>query len=267
MLKGHLILNTRAPDQIVELSSLLTNEGGRVLEFPVLEISDCVNPASLQAAISELSREDILVFTSANGVRATAKHLALDDFRIAVIGEKSAEVVRELGGEVFFSAQTSNSESLAAELLSLLNLLDKSEAPDKPKLLLLRGENASESLPKLLSQRVQWVRQVTVYRSVFPQKSLEEVQYVLSELVAAPQDKRWIVLTSSQAANNLFNIFSNHAGLPPGDLKLLFKSTPCAVIGPKTAATVKNLGLNLALVAPQTSVESLVASLCAYVAT
>ena len=67
---GKTAVVTRSRDQASRLVDLLNAAGARCLEVPTIEIRPPADFAPLDAALQHLSRDEWVIFTSANGVRA-----------------------------------------------------------------------------------------------------------------------------------------------------------------------------------------------------
>ena len=230
LLQGHKVLNTRARHQAVELTALLENQGAEVVELPMLEIVPSAGN------FQELSSVNWVLFTSANGVKFSPD-LPLG-VKVGVVGEATAKVARERGFDVQFVASVSDAESFAREFVGSLKDRDI-------KVLVLRGDVANTRLEEVLVEVGVEVEVEVIYQSVAPKLSEELVQEIRNV------DFNVLIFTSSQAVRNFVKIF---------DLET-FKNVPVAVIGPKTAEIVEEVGLNLVLVAKKARLESLVGEL------
>ena len=102
-LSNKTIIITRAAVQSSKFTKLLEKEGAKVVEMSALKIT---NPSSwelLDEAITSLNNIDWLILTSANGVNYFFKRLfelgkdlrALNNIKIAVVGKKTANVLKE----------------------------------------------------------------------------------------------------------------------------------------------------------------------------
>ncbi|HEY9645879.1 MAG TPA: uroporphyrinogen-III C-methyltransferase, partial [Chroococcidiopsis sp.] len=104
-LAGKTVLVTRAAGQTGQFTALLAAQGARVVEMPVLEIGPPSSWAALDGAIADLSRFDWLILTSTNGVEYFFERLlamghdarALAGLKIAVVGQKTAQVLQQHG--------------------------------------------------------------------------------------------------------------------------------------------------------------------------
>ena len=104
-LSGKTILVTRSLGQSSQFSNLLQQQGATVLEMPALAIVPPTNWAALDEAIAHLLEYDWLILTSANAVEYFFERLAnqnrdaraIAGVKIAVVGEKTAQVLKQYG--------------------------------------------------------------------------------------------------------------------------------------------------------------------------
>ncbi len=109
-LAGKTVLVTRAAGQTGQFTALLKAQGAGVVEMPVLEIGPPSSWAALDGAIADLSRFDWLILTSTNGVEYFFERLlatgrdarALAGLKIAVVGQKTAQVLQQHGIQADF---------------------------------------------------------------------------------------------------------------------------------------------------------------------
>ncbi|HUF17145.1 MAG TPA: uroporphyrinogen-III C-methyltransferase [Thermoanaerobaculia bacterium] len=102
---GRTIVVTRAREQASELKKLLEEAGGRVLQFPTIEIVPPASFDSLDSIIEDLASYDWLIFTSVNGVQSFFHRLhskdldarALSSSRIAAVGQTTAALLLDRG--------------------------------------------------------------------------------------------------------------------------------------------------------------------------
>ena len=104
-LSGKTILVTRAAGQSSQFSQLLQQQGATVIEMPGLAIVPPSSWAALDEAIAHLLEYDWLILTSANAVEYFFARLAnqnkdaraIAGVKIAVVGEKTAQVLKQYG--------------------------------------------------------------------------------------------------------------------------------------------------------------------------
>lgn len=101
-LTNKTILVTRAAEQSSKFTSLLKQQGAKVLEMPALMITPPSDWSGLDRAIANLSEFQWLILTSANGVNYFFERLtqlgydsrALGKVKIAVVGRKTAGILQ-----------------------------------------------------------------------------------------------------------------------------------------------------------------------------
>ncbi len=104
-LAGKTILVTRSAGQSSQFSNLLQQQGATVIEMPAIAIVPPSSWAALDEAIAHLLEYDWLILTSANAVEYFFGRLAnqnrdaraLAGVKIAVVGEKTAQTLKQYG--------------------------------------------------------------------------------------------------------------------------------------------------------------------------
>ena len=248
---GKRVLVPRTRDQASALSQLLMDNGAEPLEIPTIEIKPVEENSRLDSSLTSMSYYDWVVFSSANGVREAFKrldYLQLDarafwGTRVCAIGSATAEALRERGIIADFRPRESVSESIVAGLIE--------KGVNGSSILLLRAEAGRDVLSKGLSEAGALVDDVAVYRTVMPEESREMVQSLAAEgRIDA------VAFTSSSTVTNLLTLLG-------GDATSLGGMT-LACIGPITAETARNAGLNVNVVATESTVPGLVDALVEY---
>ena len=104
-LSGKTILITRAAEQSSAFADLLSDRGATVVDLPALEIRPPSSWAGLDGAIAALPTFHWLILSSANAVNFFCDRLldqgqdlrALNSLKIAVVGRKTAAVLKKRG--------------------------------------------------------------------------------------------------------------------------------------------------------------------------
>jgi hydroxymethylbilane synthase len=244
-LSGKRILVTRAREQAEALSDKIRMLGGDPVELPAIDLAPLTDYAELDAALSQTGNYDWVVFTSANGVRAVAERLAargldasyLASAKLAAIGPATARALQALGLAVEFIPTKYLGEQVAAEL------------PVEPgsRALLLRADLASDVLARGLTERGVQVKDIDAYRTILPET--KDVDWKRIDAVT---------FTSSSTVNNMMNML--------GDRKADLARADIFCIGPVTAQTAREAGLNVAAVATEHTVDGLLAAMVEYYA-
>ncbi|MGN6504256.1 MAG: uroporphyrinogen-III C-methyltransferase [Tepidisphaeraceae bacterium] len=260
---GQTVVVTRTRDQASALSEQLEALGARVIEAPTIETTPVHDTARVDAALQSLfsspaglgSDKSWLVFTSANGVRATRdrmrelKHDArsLAGVKVAVIGEATANAVRELLGiEPDCVPKAFVAEALAQALID-------QGAVAGARFVLLRADIARPVLvEKLQAAGAASVEDVSVYETR-PATALPVA--LLQALDAGEVD--WITFTSSSTAKNLLDL------LGPARAEAV-RAAKLASIGPITSAALRERGYVPTVEADVSDVDGLVRAVRSY---
>lgn len=279
---GQTIVVTRTRDQASELSEQLVELGADVIEAPTIEISPPADDSMVLATFvrlvqsqmrdvvaqerldegktvsnafrsEERSEEqapfDWIVFTSANGARATRRFLddnGLDvrtfgGAKIAAVGAETRDAVAEhLSLRIDLCPDRAVADALVDELVA-------KDAVAGKRFLLLRADIGRPVLVERLKQAAAAeVRDVAVYETK-PAPSLpDELLDALNEGLV-----KWVTFTSSSTAKNL-------ATLLGANYRERLAGVKIASIGPVTSATLKELGLEPTVQATTPSIDGLI---------
>jgi uroporphyrinogen III methyltransferase / synthase len=236
---GKRILVTRTRQQASELSAKLAALGAQVVEAPTIDIA---SPAEdewpeIDKILMHIPAYDWVVFTSANGVRATwdrLRHLTFDARHfgannVAAIGDATARELAAIGIVPDLIPEKFVGEELAAALKTHIGA---SEMASK-RFLLLRADIARPVLREELEKMGAQVEDVAIYDTIRPASLPEEV---ITALNAAEADRPHLVtFTSASTANNLWDL------LTPEQRQAVAKMQR-ASIGPITTAALNKLG-------------------------
>lgn len=243
-LYGRRVLVPRTRAQAGALSQLLRERGAQPLEIPTIAIRPVEDSELLDIALRSLHTYAWVVFVSVNGVREAFCRLeqigldarAFGDSRVCAVGSATAAALREHGVIADLRPRESVSESIVDGL---------SEAGVAgQRVLLLRAEAGREELSDGLMAAGALVDDVAVYRTVVPEVSRERVRDLLSgDGVDA------VALTSSSTLTNLLSLLDGDASVLDG--------VAVACIGPVTAATARDAGLHVDVVASESTVAAL----------
>jgi uroporphyrinogen-III synthase len=229
------VVITRPRTQAGDFAWQLRQAGFEPVFFPVIEIHPVEDTTRLDSALTSLESYDWLVLTSVNGVLAVWDRLAAlkipslpENLAVAAIGPKTAEALKARGIRPSFVPQEYIAEAI---LPGLGDLRGRS-------VLLPRAELARKALAEAIVQAGGWAHEVTAYHTL-------PVEADPLALAALRQGVEAVTLTSSSTADN-FAAIVRAAGLDPANLpgNPLF-----ACIGPITAASAREAGLPVDIVA------------------
>lgn len=241
---GQRVLVTRTRRQASQLSNALRQQGAAPLEVPVITVAEPADGGdALRRAAADAPGYEWIVLTSPNGaerfVRCLRDARDLGSARLAVIGPGTAAVLRD--------------HHVVADLLperyvaeGLLEAFPEPSTAGTARVLLARAAEARDVLPDGLRAMGWQVDVVEAYRTLPVEPTTQERAVVASAHA--------VTFTSSSTVTNFVAAFGLDA-VPP----------LVACIGPVTAATALDLGVEPQVVAPMHTIDGLVEALVAHV--
>ena len=228
-LAGKTILITRSVGQSSQFSQLLQQQGAKVIEMPAIAIIPPASWEALDRAIAHLLEYDWLILTSANAVDYFFERLAnqnkdaraLSGLKIAVVGEKTAQVLKQYGLKPDFIPSEFVADAIAS---------DFPEPLKGKKVLFPRVESGGrEVLVQQLSAKGAEVVEVAAYQSTCPDKfdpiALEALKQGTVDV---------LTFASSKTVKCFHQLLRNWGGV---DLERVC----IASIGPQTSKTCQQL--------------------------
>jgi len=242
-LTGKCILITRAREQVKEFSSLLEIHGAKVISLPTIVIAPPGDWRPLDRTIKDIDTYDWVIFTSVNGVRFFTQRLkekgtdimVLRGKKICAIGPRTLGKLEEIGLTVTFMPTEYRAEGVAEGL--------KAQGIQGKKILLPRAREARTILPEALKEAGALVDVVEAYRTVRPAKSKDSLEAILKKGIDV------VAFTSSSTVRNFMELLSD---------KTAMNGVKVAVIGPITAGTVRNYGLEPTITPKEYTIPALV---------
>lgn len=246
---GRNILVTRAREQASQLTAGLEAAGAKCIEAPAIRIVPPESYAELDRAVVNLPGYTWVIFTSVNGVEAFFDRLRLagKDTRhfgaakVAAIGSATAAALGRFGIAADVVPGEFRAEAVAQALSGRIGPQDR--------VLIPRAEQARDVLPVELAKCGAAVEVVTAYRTVAGKTDGAAAAEMLS---AGKIDL--VTFTSSSTVTNLLALLGSRGA------ELLSK-TEIACIGPITADTCREHGLEPALVAGEYTIKGLTESI------
>ncbi len=208
-LAGLNIVVTRPREQAAQLAQRITQAGGQVILFPLLEISPVADPKPLRTLVARLPEFNLAIFISPNAVRygmaailAAGASLSPDpspqgrgELKIATVGQGSAKALRDLGVDKIIAPQ----ERFDSEALLALPELQQVAGW---RVVIFRGDGGRELLGESLKARGASVEYAACYQRAKPQQNI-------GMLLAANPDA--ITVTSSEALAYLWEMLDSAA--------------------------------------------------------
>ena len=247
---GKNILVTRPKHQSQQLCRWLRELGAHPLEAPTVRIAPPRSFSQLDGELCRASEFDWLVFTSANGVGAVLGRLpdlgldirALAGPNIAAIGPPTSAALQRLNLKVDLVPLTFTTAALAEELIGQ-GITGKS-------VLIPRSAQAPDGLVSRLEEAGAKVTVTAAYQTIPESSHAGEIR----QLVQAGRLDA-ITFTSSSCVRGFVS------ALGDSDLPEALQDTVVACIGPVTAESVRELGLNPTTIAESATAAGLVAAL------
>lgn len=253
---GTRVLVTRARAQSSDLVDRIEELGGEPCEFPVIETRETSDPAAvalLEAALQDAGQYDWVMFTSVNGVEYffswLKKHrIDIRQFhrsRIAAVGPRTAEALEKYGLFVDVLPVKFQAEEL-------LGSLSASLIPGQ-RVLLPRGDLAREVLPRELMKKGLIPVEIDVYETIIAEDQDEQTLELLQK-----GKVDIITFASSSTVINLLEVLRRMGVEQP--LELL-QGIEIACIGPVTAQTAREYGLQVTIQPEDATIDSLIDSI------
>jgi uroporphyrinogen III methyltransferase/synthase len=238
-LTGRTVVITRALAQADEFAQELEQYGAQVIACPTIEIQELEDYERLDEAISHLYGYDWLMLTSVNAVNYFFKRLMalghdasrLDEVKVCVIGEATAERLRELHVHVDLIPSEFKAEGVYS---ALERFVGGDDAFKGLNILLPRASVARDFLPKALEAAGARVDVVPVYRTALPH-NLDRGR--VAAILSGSAD--CIAFTSASTVKNLAQLFDTQ------DLGAVLSGITIACLGDITAQTATDFGLKV----------------------
>ncbi|MBW2091614.1 MAG: uroporphyrinogen-III synthase, partial [Deltaproteobacteria bacterium] len=251
---GRTIMVTRTRAQASALSESLHAQGASVIECPTIRLVPPDDWIQVDQAIDNLAAFDWLVLTSPNGVEFLFKRLealdrdarALAPVRLAAIGPATAEKLKAYGLQADLVPEEYAAEGLVRSLTSL--------GISGRKVLLARAARARAVLPEELEAAGAEVHEVTLYQTLPPEDLPPEALNALER-----NELDLITFTSSSTVTNFMELLGKRA-------QKVITGVKAACIGPITARTAREAGLNVVVEAAEYTILGLVTAIKAYYA-
>ena len=242
-LAGRTILVTRPRKQSGGLAEILSRQGARVVEVPVIEIRPPRSWAPLDRALNELQSYDWLVLTSANGVDALFERIkklkvatsSLKRLHVAAIGPATKQSLRKHGVRVDVTPREYVAEAVGARLAKRVA---------GKRVLLVRAAIARDVLPERLRKAGAEVTVVSAYKTMIAKKARRQ----LKELFASADKPDIVTCTSSSTVGAYLKLTQGISAAR----KVAFAS-----IGPITSGTLRQHGVRPAIEAKRYAADGL----------
>lgn len=227
---------TRPKDQATMLSALIANDGGVVIDFPLIAIAPLSDYTHFNKVIVDLDQFDWIIFISSNAVNnglPLIKQQCLtlpSKLNFAAIGPVTAETLASYGVEKVLIPQGRFDSEALLSMDALQNMQGK-------QVMIVRGIGGREVLANTLQARGAKVTFAECYQRTNPQTDCQMIQTKFEQ-----GQCQVIVVTSSEAMRNLI------AMVDPDELMLgksWFKLLKICVNHQRVAEEAQRYGLQL----------------------
>ena len=245
-LKGKTIAITRPREQAEEAGKLIVQKGGKPYFMPTIEIQRAGDLSAIKNFIDALAEKkvDYVIFMSVNGVEhlldaATTLGLkkqlktCLNSVATLAVGPKTAEALEKNKIRVSVVPEKYTSEGI-------MQALQKRGASGKT-IFIPRTSQAPPELAEKLRQMGNRVTEIYVYESKLPCNKELNAKF-LRDLSEGRINA--IIFSSSLGARNLADMLKENIATKKL-LDLIKAKTVVVAIGPTTAKTLKDMGLNV----------------------
>ncbi len=230
---GKSIVVTRDATGNAEFAEKITERGGEALSFPTIKIKSLTDEDKFTGLLKRLWECEVVVFTSANGVRIFFDFLSrmgkdsrvFGNVEIAAVGLPTMRALMDYGLRADYMPAEFTTKALAQELINKANIKGK-------RVMLLRSAIASDELPRLLLEAGVQLDGAEVYTAVRHTGPVEMLEQRLRE-----KSVHWLTFTSPSTVENFFEQIDT----------VLVKSAGVRIasIGPVTADAIRKIGLTV----------------------
>ena len=251
ILSGKTILITRSKNASAEIQSLLESRAASIICLPTIEIIDPDSWNDCDAKIWKLAEYDSVCFTSKNAVDKFVKRIrllrpqalnTLATRNLYAVGEKTKSTLEASGFSVQLIPQKHSAENLVQSFYGQ-NISGK-------HFLFPKSNIACDIMPKELRSLGAIVDEIITYKTVIPEP--ENLEYIRTLLTNGKIDI--ITFFNPSSVRNFVEMIGVDTLL----------HVLIAVIGATTAEAVKEVGLEVNIVAKQQTAESLVQGIVDY---
>lgn len=243
---GKTIISTRPIDRMEELHARLHELGACVLAVPTIALEDMPDYSELDHALAQ-GEFDWLVLTSPKTIEILLSRLqtlgkdvrALGRFRIAVIGQATAQSVRAYRIEPDLQPEKFTAEALGEALI-------RAGVAGK-RILLLRAELADNRMRDQLTRAGAEVVSFPAYRTRF----IETIDPIVLEHIQRSRTIDYILFTSSATVRGFYDLVERY------NLAETIRNARRISIGPVTSKQLADLGHPADLEAEEQSAEGL----------
>ncbi len=236
------VLVPRGAGQAKSFSQLVEKYGGISIEIPLIAFRPIETNQRLQTAMNEIDTYDWIVFTSNVTVETFFSFYTMDDHksfpRIAVIGKKTEEVLKEKGFNAEFVPTAYVTEVFVDEFLPIVQR--------GSRVLIPKGNLAREYISSALSDHGVQVNEIVIYETYMPEESRKKLAKMLSE-----DEIDILMFTSPSTVNHFMSVVKEY------ELEKHIERCVITCIGPVTEKKLVAFGLPVHVSPEEYTVEGM----------
>ncbi|MGE6259581.1 uroporphyrinogen-III synthase [Heyndrickxia sporothermodurans] len=250
-LNGQSILVTRGGEKGMALANKISQLGGHSHMVPLIDFKANHDPNAV-TFLNKLHLYDWIIFTSQNGVQFffnevqnIASEIKLADLktRIAAVGSKTKDAIEKYNVKVdfyptYFSAADFVKQFIEEKILA-------------KRVLLPKGNLASDTIKKGLEAKNILVDEWIVYNTFFPPENKEKLLSLLRE-----KEINFATFTSPSTFHHFMEVVNEHS------LENHLKNIRFITIGAVTKKAIENYGYTVAASPEVYTMDSMIDSLC-----
>lgn len=247
-LKGKSVLVPRGKNEAKSFSTLVEKYGGVPLEIPLLAFRPKQLSTEIQELINRVHTYDWVIFTSNVTVET---FLSLSDFpispfpRIAVIGKRTAEVLRAKGFEIHFIPDEFVAEGFARDFSPLVQ--------KGMKVLIPKGNLARNYIGETLTKAGAYVDEIIIYETYLPEKSKKHLYEVIINM-----ELDILTFTSPSTVDHFMDVIEENG------LRRNIDHLIISCIGPVTKDRIESYGLKVNVIPKTYTVEDMLKDVILY---
>lgn len=241
------VLVPRGAGQAKSFSQLVEKYGGIPVEIPLIAFRPIEKNHQVQSVLNQMNTYDWVIFTS--NVTVETFFSFLKDFspfpKIAVIGTKTEEVLKEKGLQVEFVPSAYVAEVFVDEFLP--------KVPRGSRVLIPKGNLAREYISSSLIKNGIYAEEIVIYETYMPMASREKLAGILAE-----DGLDILTFTSPSTVDHFMEVVQEN------QLENHLKNCVISCIGPITEKKLRQYGFTVHASPKEYTVKNMIESTIEY---
>lgn len=230
------MLVTRPAEQSASFVQLLTNYGAIPVLLPLIKIIPAKNTEEINQKIAVLHFYQHIIFTSSNAIKYFfhfCKQTLPAHIKIACVGKKTSDCLKEFGYNTHFVPENYTAESL----------LDNIIVGENEKILIPQSSLSDDFLYNGLKKKKCLVEKIVVYENVPNLYNQESIEKIFSKKID------FITFTSGSTVNNFIMLVKKY--------HINYTESKVVCIGPETKLAAEENGITVHAIAFPHTTEGL----------